>query len=118
MKRWLYVVGLAFLTGCAAAPVETPAERAITYWVGHPLDEVIGAWGPPAEEQTVDGRHLYLWVPTHYGRSYYPANLDPAQALPFGKTPEELICKGVLEVDEQGMVIAADWEGYECHYLP
>ncbi len=118
MMKWIMLIGLALLAGCAAAPVETPADRAITYWVGHPIDEVIGAWGPPAEEQTVEDRHLYLWLATHYGRSTYPANLDPNRPLPFGKTPEELACKGVFEVDTQGIVTAADWQGYECHYLP
>lgn len=117
MKRRGLLLALVLLAGCAAAPVETPAERAIAYWVGHPLDEVIGAWGPPAGEMTEEGRHLYLWSATHYGRSYYPANLY-GQPLAYGRTPQELACKGVLEVDERGIVIRAGWEGYECHNLP
>lgn len=118
MKRRGLLPALLLLAGCVVQPAETPADRAITYWVGRPLDEVIAAWGEPAEEQTREGHHHYVWPATHYGRSYYPANLYPADALPFGKTPEQLACKGVLEVDERGIVTAASWEGYECHYLP
>lgn len=117
MKRWGLLLALLLLAGCVAQPAQTPADRAITYWLGRPLDEVIGAWGPPTEEMTEEGRHRYLWSATHYGRSYYPANLY-GQPLPFGRAPQELACKGVLEVDERGIVTAASWEGYECHYLP
>jgi len=118
MKRGVLLIALGLLSACASTPVQTPAERAITHWVGHPIAEVIAAWGTPAEERDADGQKLYVWLATQYGRSYYPANLDPAQPLPFGKTPEELACKGVLEVDGNGIVTAADWQGYECHYLP
>lgn len=123
MKRLLLLLAAALLAGCAAPALEqpateTPADRAIAHWVGRPVAEAIGAWGQPIEEMGKDGRRLYIWPATHYGRSYYPANLDPAQPLPFGKTPEELACRGVMEVDEQGIVTRAEWVGYECHYLP
>lgn len=118
MKGWGLLLALSLVAGCVAQPAETPADRAIAYWLGRPLDEVIAAWGVPAEEQTTEGRHRYLWSATHYGRSYYPANFYPAASLPFGKTPEQLACKGVMEVDERGIVTAASWEGHECHYLP
>jgi len=86
MKRGVVLILLGLLAACAAPPAQTPAERAIAHWLGHPIAEVVAAWGPPAEERSDGGRQLYVWPATQYGRSYYPANLDPNQPLPFGKT--------------------------------
>jgi len=118
MRKEMLLIALGLLAACAAPPTQTPADKAINHWLGHPIAEVIAAWGAPLEELGADGQQLYVWPATQYGRSYYPANLDPRQPLPFGNTPEELACRGVLEVDDEGIVTAAEWQGYECHYLP
>jgi len=118
MRKGVLLIVLGLMAACTPAPTSTPAEEAITHWLGHPIAEVIAAWGAPQEERSDDGRQLYVWPATHYGRSFYPANLDPDQRLPFGQTPEELACRGVLEVDGEGIVTAAEWQGYECHHLP
>ncbi len=121
MRTLIMLLALAALSGCLGprpgTPAQSPADQAIGHWVGRPVTEAIAAWGPPRGESVEDGRHLYRWNATQYGRSYYPSNLDP-KPLPYGKTPQELACQGVMEVDGDGIVRRAEWEGYECHYLP
>jgi hypothetical protein len=111
----MLLVVAALLAGCAAgAPVpQTPPDRAIGHWLGHPVAEVIDAWGAPSGEAVEAGRRRYFWSATRYGRSYYPANLDP-RPLSFGITPQELACRAEMEVDAAGIVTRAEWVGEEC----
>lgn len=118
MKRWVVLALLLAAAGCAPAPQAYPPEQAIGYWVGRPIEEVIAAWGPPAEERITTEEHLFLYEASHYTERFYPVNIDREGQSPFRMKREELACMGVFEVDASGTVIRAEWEGYECHYLP
>ncbi len=118
MELLIIAAALLVLAGCAAPQPRTPPDRAIASWVGQPIQAVADFWGAPDAERMVDGRRLVTYRASHYASRYFPANL----ALPYPATyvgdVEELTCQGVFAVDEAGMVTAAAWEGYECHYLP
>jgi hypothetical protein len=117
----VWTTALLLLAACTTAPPEpTPADRAIGHWVGRPIAEAVAAWGAPSEERPAEGGgRLYIWLASHYDRRYYPANLyEPLPYGAYGKTPEELACRGVLETDAADIVRKAEWVGYECHFLP
>lgn len=118
MKFLKYLAMILPLVACAPPQAETPADRAIAYWEGRSINEVIGAWGAPTAEKVEDNRHLYVWEASHYDQRYYPANLYSADRVSIRRGREELACKGVFDVDEMGVVTKADWQGYECHFLP
>jgi len=114
--RYAYTFVLALLvTGCATtAATEYPPDRAIGYWVGHPIEDVVAAWGGATEERIEGERHLYIWKASHYDSRYYPANLQEKRIYPYPGGREEIACKGVLEVNAEGKVVRAEWEGAEC----
>ena len=118
MKYLAYLAVILALAACVTPQTKPPAEQAIAYWQGRSIDDVIAAWGPPTDEKIAENSHLYIWEASHYDQRYYPANLDPSGQAPFRRDREELACKGVFDVDEEGMVTKADWQGYECHFLP
>lgn len=114
MRRLLLIIATAALAGCAAPRQESPADQALSTWVGRPIDAVIAAWGAPTAEDRDGPRHLYFWEASHYGRRYQPANLPTGGPAPYGDLP----CRAAFEVDEAGTVTTADWQGYECRFLP
>ena len=115
----LVLLTLLPLAGCLPPDPETsPADEAIARWVGQPVERVIASWGEPLEKRQEEGRTVYVWPASHYDSRYYPANLPPTNrplSVPAG---EELSCKGVVVADEEGIVTRAEWQGYECTFLP
>ena len=107
---------IAFLlAGCVMAPAsEYPPDRAIGHWIGHPIEDVIAAWGKPTREEPNEEGHLYVWMASQYDKRYYPVNLQEKKIFPYLEGRDEISCKGVLEVDDEGRVVRAAWEGDEC----
>lgn len=114
MKKFLFLTTVAVLFGCAPPGAESPADQAMAAWLGRPIDAVIAAWGAPTEELVDPFRHLYIWEASHYDRRYYPANMPADGPSPY----TDLACRGVFEVDGEGKVTGAAWQGYECRFLP
>lgn len=118
MKALLFLAAVVTLAGCAAPRAESPADQAIAAWMGRPIEAVIASWGPPSEETFEGARHLYLWEASHYDRRFYPGSLPAVGHFPSLGGRGEIACKGVFSVDETGRVVEAQWQGYECHFLP
>ena len=119
MRRGMAGLVLFLVGGCAAGPPVTGPEEAISHWRGRPVAEAISAWGEPAEIWEQESGTTYIWVASHYPGRYFPANLPPRDHyLPYAGTIDDLRCRGVLLADQDGIVRAADWQGYECRFLP
>lgn len=118
MKMMILGTAALIVLGCAAATTESPADRAIAHWEGRPISEVIASWGAPSAERTEGDLRLYMYEASHYDEKYYPVNLYSGKRPRFPYGSEGLACRGLFEVNEQGVVTRAFWQGYECHFLP
>jgi len=114
---WLLPGLVLLLVSCAAPQVPSPADRAVERWRGKPIARVIDSWGAPSEKlETAEGE-VYSWEASAYQSSNIPANLAPGTTYAYGPR-RELNCRAVFEVDNDGIVTRAEWQGYECYGLP
>lgn len=118
--RYLHLTLLTLLlAGCVTTTAsEYPPDKAIGHWIGRPINDVVAAWGKPTEERVEAEKHLYIWTASHYDSRYYPANLQEKEIYPHLGGRDEISCKGVFEVNDEGRVVRAAWEGAECDLFP
>lgn len=114
---WILLFAGALLA-CAPPQEKLPGDRAIAVWVGQPIAAVVSAWGEPGEIRQQSDVTLYVYQATQYRPSSGAANLPPETTTYAYRNRAHLACRGVFFVDDQGLVIDAEWRGYECWAMP
>jgi hypothetical protein len=113
---------ILFLVACAAG-VNT--EERINAWIGHDLEEIVGAWGHPTfESEQPDGQTIYTW---RHSESYTAPNNSssdvpvytvgtPAQGgSRSGGNTFYYWCDKSFTVNTDGVLTAGSWRGNACN---
>lgn len=101
--RWKVYFAIALLAGCATT---AGYERSLEGWVGKSIDDVVAAWGAPANTQPLpSGSVAYQWRWT--GETRLVDGLSGATAVTAW-------CNTTFLADREGVVRRWQWEGNSC----
>lgn len=87
-------------------------ERTLNTWRGAPVEELIGAWGPPHEEsRDVDGHTIYQWSYREIGG---PADTRASFQYKSSRKRKPPYCLTWITVDDADIIRKWAYRGSEC----
>lgn len=96
---------------------ESPADTALSHWIGLSVTELRASWGEPSTSYLLGSEIISIWYATNYPPSYFPINQTLAEPQTFRGNLSGLPCRAEVRSDESGTITAAEWVGYECTEL-
>ena len=123
MKKILLFLIVLFVSVVNAFAGEPFMNKALSSWVGYPINAVIKSWGYPDNQQTIAGQNIYIWEERHtsqnstYERSYLKTDKKGrtyVDSYTSGGGTMEFYCKRILEVDSENKVSGFSYKGNSC----
>lgn len=123
MKKLLYIIICMFIALPVFAGVRSFMEKCLDSWIGYSIDSVIDAWGYPASEKEIAGKHLFIWENT---KAVYVPQISDSSVIFNNKNSADVntysyggynitySCARILEVDKGNKVIKGQWQGNNC----
>jgi hypothetical protein len=116
MQRLIWLASLVVLPWACAS--QEP-QQAATAWEGQPLDAVVAAWGPPAWQQTYEGKLYYGWKWQGEGsgvitRPDLPSATAPVRGQGQHTSRTKAACERVAQVDGTQVVRQVTFHGDGC----
>jgi hypothetical protein len=124
-KLVLLVMVLGFSTACATTG---NYEKILQTWVGSPVDNLVGSWGPPQSQYKLSGGGMVI----EYSRSstgtvggYTSSqpvttyNIDGSYSTTYVTTTTpsynvQYSCRTIFDVDKNNIITSWRWEGNSC----
>ncbi|MDR0549749.1 MAG: hypothetical protein LBI10_10135 [Deltaproteobacteria bacterium] len=101
MKKYVLLVLLIALGGCALTKPPKDYASVMNGWLGAPIAELLEAWGEPAYKfNLTDGRQQY-----HWDRMSAAVSPDTPDYGPGGRTQSE---PGLVTTGECGVTVTVD----------
>ena len=122
MKKILLSTTLLFLatTSCFAEPF---MDKALSSWVGYPVDAIIKSWGYPDSQQNIAGKNVYIWEERNtYQQSTYEKSTVKTDkkgrtyvdTYTSGGGTTEYYCKKIIEVNSDNIISGYSYKGNAC----
>ena len=108
MKKIILTILILSLTGHFANAKEYVhvMDEVMQSWKNEKLDDLIDHWGYPDSETTIANRHIFVWS---NGYTLYPNGVAINSVNAYG-----VFCKRVVEVNNDNIIIGAEWSGAAC----
>ena len=106
MKTAVLSILVFLLASCATTE---NYRKILDSWIGHPVDELINAWGyPTGDFEIPKGNKVYRWEKRGLGISYKSVDSH------WISDKYELWCNTYFEVDKNNIIVGYRFEGNDC----
>lgn len=118
--QWVALLLAAACSGCAG---DRAMRSMMDSWVGAPVDELVGQWGPPTRALGAGTTLFYSWDEV----SSIPSPATPASASAIsqgflgntsspmaGVDDVETACERTATVDARRVIVEMSWTGVTC----
>ena len=98
-------------------------DKALSSWVGYPIEAIIKAWGYPDSQQTIAGKNIYIWEnrttsqEDTYQRSYVKTDKKGrtyVDSYTSGGGTYDYYCRKIIEVDSKDIISGYQYKGNSC----
>lgn len=122
MKKIILLVG-CLTVALSVSAGEPYMDKALSSWVGYPIEAIIKHWGYPDNQQTIAGKNIYIWEDRTtsqedtYQRSYVKTDKKGrtyVDSYTSGGGTYDYYCRKIIEVDSNNKISGYSYKGNSC----